>query len=281
MLLGTLQICNEELRAEEIKEICDSLNDNSIRSLSLRGCKVHDDDFKRLMESLKECESLAQLNLNLGVCNGRHRIKWLSEALAVNKCLSSLFLHGTSLGDEGLECLMPALQAHPKLQSLDFGDCQLGDEGIRQICTLLPPSEGRQGLLDLTLSANPSISPQGWTQLAIAIAANSQLCFLYLDYNNIGDNEARVLSVALAASSTLERVDLEGCNIGEKGGEMFFTVLANYPTRMVELVLTETGISADLIGQINDCLNQKMQDSEEQESLDKSAEEEEKSKDAA
>lgn len=190
-------------------------------------------------------------------------------------------LHGTSLGDEGLECLMPALQAHPKLQSLDFGDCQLGDEGVRQICTLLPPSEGRQGLMDLTLSANPSISPQGWTQLAIAIAANSQLCFLYLDYNNIGDNEARVLSVALAASSTLERVDLEGCNIGEKGGEMFFTVLANYPTRMVELVLTETGISADLIGQINDCLNQKMQDSEEQGSLDKSAEEEEKSKDAA
>ena len=90
MLLGTLQICNEELRAEEIREICDSLNDNSIRSLSLRGCKVHDDDFKKLMESLKECESLAQLNLNLGVCNGRHRIKWLSEALAVNKCLSSL-----------------------------------------------------------------------------------------------------------------------------------------------------------------------------------------------
>ena len=90
MLLGTLQICNEELRAEEIKEICDSLNDNSIRSLSLRGCKVQDDDFKKLMESLKECESLAQLNLNLGICNGRHRIKWLSEALAVNKCLSSL-----------------------------------------------------------------------------------------------------------------------------------------------------------------------------------------------
>lgn len=176
---------------------------------------------------------------------------------------------------------MPALQAHPKLQSLDFGDCQLGDEGIRQICTLLPPGEGRQGLMDLTLSANPSISPQGWTLLAIAIAANSQLCFLYLDYNNIGDNEARVLSVALAASSTLELVDLEGCNIGEKGGEMFFTVLANYPTRMVKLVLTENGISADLIGQINDCLNQKMQDSEEQESLDKSVEEEEKSKDAA
>lgn len=173
-----------------------------------------------------------------------------------------------------MECLMSALQAHPKLQSLDFGDCQLGDDGIRQICTLLPSSEGRKGLIELTLSANQDVSPQGWTQLAIAIAANSQLQSLYLDYNNIGDYGAGVLSVALAANSTLERVDLEGCGVGGKGGEFFFAVIANYPTKMQELVLFENNISAELIGQINDCLNQKSQDSpEEQESFEKSQEE--------
>jgi len=181
-------------------------------------------------------------------------------------------LHGTTLGDEGLECLMPAFQAHPKLQSLDLGDCQLGDDGIKQICTLLPLSEGREGLVELTLSANQNISPQGWTHLAIAIAANSQLRCLYLDYNNIGDYGAGVLSVAMAASLTLERVDLEGCGISERGGEMFFTVIANYPNKMVELVLFENNISAELIGQINDCLNQKSQESEVQEGLDKSRE---------
>ena len=90
MLLGTLQITGEDIREAEVKGICDSLDDNSIRILSLRGCRIHDDDFKKLMESLKECESLVQLNLNLGVGNGKHRIKWLSEALVVNKCLSSL-----------------------------------------------------------------------------------------------------------------------------------------------------------------------------------------------
>lgn len=274
MLLGTVQITGEELREAEVKGICESLNDNSIRILSLRGCRIHDDDFKKLMEDLKECESLAQLNLNLGVCNGKHRIKWLSEALSTNKGLNSLFLHGTSLGDEGLECLMPALQTHPKLQSLDVGDCQLGDDGIRQICTLLPSSEEKKGLMELTLSANQNVSPQGWTQLAIAIAANSQLQSLYLDYNNIGDYGAGVLSVAMAANSTLERVDLEGCGVGEKGGELFFAVIANYPTKMQELVLFENNISAELIGQINDCLNQKSQDSvEEQESFEKSQKE--------
>lgn len=264
MLLGTLQITGEEIREAEVKAICDSLDDNSIRILSLRGCRIHDDDFKKLMESLKECESLVQLNLNLGVCNGKHRIKWLSEALAVNKCLNSLFLHGTSLGDEGLECLMPALQVHPKLHSLDVGDCQLGDDGIRQICTLLPSTDGRDGLCELTLSANQDVSPQGWTQLAIAMAANSHLSCLYLDYNNIGDYGAGIFSVALAARSSLERVDLEGCGIGEKGGEMFFTVVANYPTKLVELILFENKISAELIGQINDCLIHKSRESEEQ-----------------
>lgn len=90
MLLGTIQITGEDLRDAEVKGICDSLHDNSIRILSLRGCKIHDEDFKKLMDSLKECESLAQLNLNLGVCNGKHRIKWLSEALVANKYLTSL-----------------------------------------------------------------------------------------------------------------------------------------------------------------------------------------------
>lgn len=90
MLLGTIQIASEDLPQGEVKDICDSLHDNSIRFLSLRGCRFEDEDFKRLTESLKENESLIQLNLNLGVCNGKHRIKWLAEALLANKTLSAL-----------------------------------------------------------------------------------------------------------------------------------------------------------------------------------------------
>ena len=90
MLLGTVQITGEELREAEVKDICNSLKDNSIRLLSLRGCHIQDEDFKKLMDSLKDNESLVQLNLNLGVCNGKHRIKWLTEAMMLNKSLGSL-----------------------------------------------------------------------------------------------------------------------------------------------------------------------------------------------
>lgn len=90
MLLGTVQITGESLGEPEVKNICDSLRDNSIRLLSLRGCSVQDEDFKRLAESVKENESLVQLNLNLGICNGKQRIRWLAEALMGNKSLNAL-----------------------------------------------------------------------------------------------------------------------------------------------------------------------------------------------
>ena len=90
MLLGSVQIAGEELGSLEIKDICESLRNNSIRMLSLRGCRMDDTCFQRLTESLKGNESLVQLNLNLGVVNSRERIKWLTEGLIQNDSITSL-----------------------------------------------------------------------------------------------------------------------------------------------------------------------------------------------
>lgn len=90
MLLGSVQIAGEELGSLEIKDICDSLRSNSIRMLSLRGCRMDDSSFQKLSESLKGNNSLLQLNLNLGVVNSRERIKWLTEGLIQNDSLTAL-----------------------------------------------------------------------------------------------------------------------------------------------------------------------------------------------
>ena len=90
MLLGSVQIAGEELGGLEIKDICDSLDKNSMRLLSLRGCQMEDSKFHRLTESLKMNSSLAQLNLNLGVVNSTDRVKWLAEGLLENNSLTSL-----------------------------------------------------------------------------------------------------------------------------------------------------------------------------------------------
>ena len=90
MLLGSVQIAGEELGVLEIKDICQSLKNNSIRMLSLRGCQMDDSCFQKLTESLKGNTSLAQLNLNLGVVNSKERIGQLTEGLIQNDSISSL-----------------------------------------------------------------------------------------------------------------------------------------------------------------------------------------------
>ena len=70
----------------------------------------------------------------------------------------------------------------------------LGDEG-RDFVLFFPQLKEMRDLLNFSLSANHGVTHLGWTQLAIAIAANSQLQNLYLDYNNISDYGAGELSV--------------------------------------------------------------------------------------
>jgi Ran GTPase-activating protein (RanGAP) involved in mRNA processing and transport len=182
-----------------------------------------------------------------------------------SKCLLSLSkctlyfeipfsLHGNSLSDDGMKCLVNALQAHPKITSLDVGDCALTDDGLQHICILLPPEEGKTCLHTLTLTGNKNITQMGWSYFAIAIAASSRLRNLYLDYNKIGNYGTGVLAVAMAASATLEKVDFEGCGITESGAELLFDLVANYPTSLKEINLADNDISEELQEQIKQCL---------------------------
>ncbi|XP_078068273.1 leucine-rich repeat-containing protein 73 [Mustelus asterias] len=256
MLSGSIQISGETLSSAEVKDICDSLRANSVRLLSLRGCHISDRDFHRISRHVADCQSLAQLNLNLGVVSNINRVKQLAEALASNRSIHSLFLHGTPLTDSGLAVLNPVLSLHPSLISLDLGDCILGDEGMNLICGLLPPDGAKSGLKELTLSANPAITVKGWARLAIAVAHSSQLRVLNLDYNPLGDHVAGMLAVAVASSRTLEVVDLEGTGLTNQSAQMFLDMVENYPTSMRTLILAENNISLELQQQISDLLSE-------------------------
>lgn len=166
----------------------------------------------------------------------------------------SFSLHGNSLSEDGTKYLVNALLTHPKISSLDVGDCNLTDDSLQQICILLPPEEGKTCLHTLTLTGNKNITQMGWSYLAIAIAASSRLHNLYLDYNKIGNYGAGVFAVAMAASTTLKKVDFEGCGITESGAELLFDVIANYPTSLKEINLADNDVSEELQEQIRQCL---------------------------
>ena len=70
-------------------------------------------------------------------------------------------------------------------------------------------------LVELTLSANPRISAQGWARLSMAVANCTSLRMLMLDYNPLGDYGAACLLVAVSAIQNMEILDLEGCGLTE------------------------------------------------------------------
>ncbi|XP_046731920.1 leucine-rich repeat-containing protein 73 isoform X2 [Silurus meridionalis] len=262
MLPGSIQITGEALSGAEIRDICESLKENSVRLLSVRGCQLSDRDFGRVCRGVSESRSLAQLNLNLGVVSSSSRAKQLAEALTANRSIQTLFLHGSPLLDAGLVTLNTALSTHPSLVSLDLGDCMLGDEAIQLICGMLPPDGAKSGLRELTLSANPAITTKGWARLAIAVAHSSQLRVLNLDYNPLGDQIAGMLAVAVASSRTLEVLDLEGTGLTNQSAQVFLDMVENYPTCLRVLVLAENAISPELQQQISDLLSEGEEDEE-------------------
>ncbi|XP_054456607.1 leucine-rich repeat-containing protein 73 [Anoplopoma fimbria] len=260
MLPASIQITGELLSAAEVQDICESLKEDGVRLLSVRGCQLSDRDFGRVCRGVAESSSLAQLNLNLGVVSGISRTRHLADALKANRSLQTLFLHGSPLLDAGLVTLNSALSTHPALVCLDLGDCMLGDEALALICGMLPPDGAKSGLRELTLSANPGISSKGWARLAIAVAHSSQLRVLNLDYNPLGDQIAGMLAVAVASSRTLEVLDLEGTGLTNQSAQVFLDMVENYPTSLRVLVLAENDIGPELQQQICDLLSEGEED---------------------
>ncbi|KAL3050783.1 hypothetical protein OYC64_012747 [Pagothenia borchgrevinki] len=256
MLPASIQITGELLSGEEVQDICQSLQEDVVRLLSVRGCQLSDAAFQQVCFCVASSRSLAQLNLNLGVVSSLSRTNQLAQALSSNQSLQALFLHGSPLLDAGLVTLNPALSSHPALLSLDLGDCLLGDEALRLICGLLPPDGNKSGLRELTLSANPGISSRGWARLSVAVSHSSQLRVLNLDYNPLGDQIAGMLAVSVASSRTLEVLDLEGTGLSNQSAQVFLDMVQNYPTSLRVLVLSENSISAELQQQISDLLSE-------------------------
>ncbi|XP_068457988.1 leucine-rich repeat-containing protein 73 isoform X2 [Clinocottus analis] len=262
MLPASIQITGEQLSAAEVQDICESVQEDGVRLLSVRGCQLSDRDFGRVCRSVAASGSLAQLNLNLGVVTGSGRTRHLADALKANRSLQTLFLHGSPLLDAGLVTLNSALSTHPALVCLDLGDCMLGDEALGLICGMLPPDGAKSGLRELTLSANPGISSKGWARLAIAVAHSSQLRVLNLDYNPLGDHVVGMLAVSVASSRTLEVLDLEGTGLTNQSAQVFLDMVENFPTSLRVLVLAENAISPELQQQICDLLSEGEEDDE-------------------
>jgi hypothetical protein len=82
------------------------------------------------------------------------------------------------------------------------------------------------------LSANEQITPTGWYQILLAIAASSRLKSFYADYNTIDDVCGYLLVAIIASTTTLEIIDLEHTRLTNASAKLFCYVIENYPVSL-------------------------------------------------
>ena len=78
---------------------------------------------------------------------------WEKSIIAVQYCSHCFYgyivlsIHGSELGDAGMQILGRAINNHPGIVSLDVGDCKLGDMAVDVLYSLLLPLNNRPGNL--------------------------------------------------------------------------------------------------------------------------------------
>ncbi len=142
----------------------------------------------------------------------------ISGALNNNTTLKRLFLSGNRLCDEGVQALTKALSFNKS--NVDILALQLNsitDEGAGYLAEMLTTNTT---LKFLSLSRN-GISDRGVQHLIdVLIHQNATLISLRIDGNKlVSDSSVDALVKMLQQNRTVNCLDIEGCNLSEKGKE--------------------------------------------------------------
>ncbi|KAL8611148.1 hypothetical protein ACOMHN_064438 [Nucella lapillus] len=262
MAQETIQKESEVLTQADVVSICQALKKHQLRLLCLRECTLDDSDLQRILKLAGSCTSLHQLTLNVGMLKTPRHVEQLAVCVAKNQSLTGLHLHGSFLGDDGIQLLGKSLVSHPNIVSLDVGDCHLGDVAVDVLYDLILPENNRPALVELTLSANPRISAQGWARFAMAIANSTSLRALMLDYNPLGDYSTSCLLVAVAAAQNMEILDLEGCGLTEHTAQLLLHLVQNHLGGLSRIVLHGNKVKRSTVEAIKTYLRENHMDTE-------------------
>ncbi|CAM5096793.1 unnamed protein product [Natator depressus] len=138
-------------------------------------------------------------------------VRQLLNGLCSNTVVKSLDLKGNNLRALGAEALGKLLRQNKSIRSLTLEWNSLGmwEEGFSLFCQGLGANRFLQWL-DLR---NNQINQQGAGELALALKCNSSLRELDLRWNNIGLLGGRALLSCLHSNKTLRRLELAGNNV--------------------------------------------------------------------
>jgi Ran GTPase-activating protein (RanGAP) involved in mRNA processing and transport len=134
-----------------------------------------------------------------------------------------------------------ALGGGLNLQQLDVGDCGMGPEAASAMADLL---RANTPLAILSLTGNKGVSIDGWREVALALASNTHVDTISLDYNQLGDEGVKAIVEGLVKNSSVKSLDLEGNKIGDEGAAAIINLL-----RMNDTLRDVTLSSGNLISE--------------------------------
>ncbi|RVE67824.1 hypothetical protein OJAV_G00085780 [Oryzias javanicus] len=260
---------------------------DEVEQLVLRNTGLTDDLLLSLATVLKGSPSqVKMLNLNLNTI-GPYGAHILLEVLRVKPHVKGLHLFGNRLRDHGLLTLLTgvaelqeqtaaaaAASVHHALLfpsgqdamlqlptgwssfevftllELDVGGNGLNSDGVRVMASYL---RSHSHLQYLGLAQTSSADLAAWKELFESLRGNGTLAHIILDENNLGDPGVRLLADMLKENASLRRVDLDGNDISDVGGnDIMGALLCRTDFPLSHLSLEENSISAGLMSRIQE-----------------------------
>ena len=184
-------------RVEDVNVVTDlaEVMSYSLRALSLTGCGITSTGCAAVVRSLVTASRcLSELDVGF---NDVVDVAALSEALAANCYLRSLWLRGNAIGSVAAAALFNSLRRNYRLELLDVSGNPIGE---RQ-----KTSCGGDG-------------DDVWRQLAEALLSNRTLRQLKMERCSLGVDACLALGRALAANTTLQVIDISmNQSVGDVG----------------------------------------------------------------
>jgi Ran GTPase-activating protein (RanGAP) involved in mRNA processing and transport len=178
---------------------------------------LNDEDMEIVVKEAiinKQCKAL-DISCNKITAVGASTI---AKALTNNTTLGSLYLRGNSLSDTGIQSLTKTLSvSNSRVRLLDLQINGITDEGAKYIAEMLKTNAT---LWYLLLSGN-DISDRGVDVLAHVLTHhNTTLISLRVGYNKlVSDSSVDSLIKMLQHNQTIGSLDIEKCNLSDKGKE--------------------------------------------------------------
>jgi Ran GTPase-activating protein (RanGAP) involved in mRNA processing and transport len=180
------------------------------------------------------------------------------KALGCRPTLTRLTLRGCRIGSGEVRLLQKALFSIPSLQSLALTGGTLENAGLADIA---PALYHNTSIKELVLSSNMLDHLDSAILLRDIIRRNKTVTTLDLSWNKLGRTVGAVECVGdgLGSNSTLLKIELRGCALGDDGISALAQSLASRSTRLQKLGLRSNAIKSTGFGALIESMEQSSQ----------------------